>query len=394
MESKLLSAACGSRSAYEQIRSVQDKTTFSDKSKAVLDEIGKYYEADPDAGSVDKEVLSSRLARAYPKHDELFRTIVGSLEPVSIPNIMAEVLNLRKENIKQKIAAAAAAGIDNDEEIFNLVEELDSIKAKQNPEQVDTIYNNTSAAEVVQKTTGKELIKLLPTDLNKALGGGVLRKQHIVVFARPDVGKTTFAINLAKGFLKQGLRTLYIANEDPAHHILKRMMSLITGMTQEEINSRPDEVDAKLAARNWDKFTLVELAPGTPGEIRQLVEAHTPDVLIVDQARNLDMRDTNRVTQLEKACTFVRQIGKKHNMVTISFVQAGDSAEGKLVLNMGDVDFSNTGIPSTADLMVGIGCNTDYELAGQRMLSFPKNKVNGNKEPIQVPIEFKTFRMG
>ena len=61
----------------------------------------------------------------------------------------------------------------------------------------------------------------------------------------------------------------------------------------------------------------------------------------------------------------------------MSITQAGESADMKLRLNMGDVEWSNTGIPGAADLMIGIGLDAEFEATDRRMLSVCKNKVNG-----------------
>lgn len=393
MENKILNAACWDRSAYDKIVLFRASDSISDKGKIVLKAIGDYYRADPNANKIDKQILEERLTRDFPKHSDLFKAIVNSFEEVSVPNIISEIIALKKVALKERLAAACTAG-DKDDEIDKLYRELETIRLKENHSVSADIYRATSATEVVEQTTGQNLIKILPKEVNAALGGGVLRKHHIVIFARPDVGKTAFCINLVEGFLRQNLVVLYIGNEDPVHHILKRTMSRITQMPQKQIDAFPEKANALLAKRNWDNFIFAEMYPGSPSEIRELVEEYSPDILFVDQARNLDMRENNRVLQLESACKFVRDISKKHNMVGVSVVQAGDSAENKLILGMGDVDFSNTGIPATADLMLGLGCNQDYEQNGHRMISFPKNKINGNKEPVRVPIEFNTFRMG
>jgi hypothetical protein len=56
--------------------------------------------------------------------------------------------------------------------------------------------------------------------------------------------------------------------------------------------------------------------------------------------------------------------------------QAGDSARGKAVLDDGDIDSSNTGIPGAADVLIGIGMTEQLESAGLRMLSLCKNKAS------------------
>ena len=53
---------------------------------------------------------------------------------------------------------------------------------------------------------------------------------------------------------------------------------------------------------------------------------------------------------------------------------------------MGDVDFSNTGIPAQADVMVGIGMDASLEAEGLRTISLPKNKVSGIHDNFPVRI--------
>ena len=42
---------------------------------------------------------------------------------------------------------------------------------------------------------------------------------------------------------------------------------------------------------------------------------------------------------------------------------------------MGDVDFSNTGIPAACDVLLGIGANEEAQRQMERGISFPKNKI-------------------
>jgi hypothetical protein len=102
--------------------------------------------------------------------------------------------------------------------------------------------------------------------------------------------------------------------------------------------------------------------------------------------RNLAVGAETRVNQLEMAATSLRNIAKRHNCLSVAVTQAGDSASNKLVLEMGDCDYSNTGIPAQADMMVGIGVTREYEEQGLRMFSTPKNKIGGTHGHWQVRI--------
>jgi hypothetical protein len=89
------------------------------------------------------------------------------------------------------------------------------------------------------------------------------------------------------------------------------------------------------------------------------------------------------------AANAVRQIGSRQNALAISVTQAGESAAGKPVLDMEDVDFSNTGIQGAVDVMIGIGASKDDENAGRRVISLPKNKRTGRHDffPVEVDIQ-------
>ena len=67
--------------------------------------------------------------------------------------------------------------------------------------------------------------------------------------------------------------------------------------------------------------------------------------------------------------------------------QAGDSAARKAVLDLGDVDYSNTGIPAQADLMVGLGANDHHAKNGEIVFSLPKNKISGVHEYFACAVE-------
>jgi hypothetical protein len=396
METKILNALAKSRKAFDDAITCEVESSLSDKGKLVLSEIKDFYAQDKHAAFADLEVVKDRIVRKYPKHADMFTAIINNLhEDVSIENILIEIIDLRKRDVKAQLSAAFTAE-GNEKQIEELLEEYEELNTKSHvgSETEANVYENTKATSLVEARNSEHVIRLSPASLNSAAGGGVLRKHHLLFFARPDVGKSTIAIENVNEFLKQGLRVMYIGNEDPPADIILRVMTRITGLDVNTIMANPDRADEILASRNWNNFIFVEMTPGTPAEIRAQVDVHRPDVLIVDQSRNLNMGDTNKVLTLEKAEQFIRNIGKQYDMLTISFTQAGDSGHNKLVLEMNDVDFSNTGMQASADLMVGIGCNEEFLNTNHRVLSYPKNKMtNGTKDPSRIQVDFRYNRM-
>jgi len=384
VEQKVLSAAIKSRDAFEQLVENNIWEDLSDKGKILFQEIEKYYTLDTSAKCVDVAIIIDRIHVAYPKHAESFKLLLESLPEVSIPNLLQDMLDTKKQAVMQRLSLAFATGKTEDVDV--LLEQYKHYKEGElhQEEAVAEVYKGTPVSEILKSTDSGNKIKLLPQVLNPITNGGVLRGNHIVIFAPTDMGKSLFALNMAYGFLKQGLKVLYVGNEDPAEMMITRLLWRLLGMVDAEMRKNMDILDAIAVERGYNNFIFGELAPGTPYSIRKMVEEERPDVLIIDQIRNLDMGEKNFVRTLESAAQFVRAISKEYDMVGISLTQAADSATGKIMLGRGDIDNSNVGIPGTADLMIGIGANEEMEMNGHRMLSIVKNKLSGVKEPQQV----------
>lgn len=376
VEGKFLAALAQGREHYEVAATAELEDYVSDKGKIILEAISEYYGADADAKMVDLEILGNRLARKYPKHENLFRTVISSFsEPVSGVNVLAEIVSLKKEALKEKLIAALSGGKES--YVTSLIQEWQTL-ALPTEEKSASVYNGISLDELLAKTEQGGRLLLIPQDLANEMNGGPLRGHNVVIFARPDVGKTAAALTVATSALKQGLRVLYCGNEDPAEVMIERLISNLTNVPLSKLSLDTARVMGAASKLGYGNFFFVEMYPGSPEEIEKHVRQVEPDVLIVDQLRNLKDKDSNRVIQLDSVARTLRNIGKKYQLYNFSLTQAGDSAENKLYLDMGDVDFSNTGIPGAADCMIGIGANREYLAQGWRMLSFPKNKIGGN----------------
>ena len=384
MENKLISAVVQSREAFIEVLSTEIDGDFSDLVQIVWDEIKDYYNTDPNADFVDKEILTKRLVRKHKKHGELFSNFIKALEDVSVLNVIQEVIDVKLEAVRHKLAQELVAGKDN--KIDPLLEEYNKLRlGKLDTEENKTeVYQDTNIGAILTETVNNNRIAILPVSLNEQLNGGALRQHHIVVFAPTEMGKSLFALNLAYGVLKQGLKVLYCGNEDPSTDMIYRFMWRVTGMTSTEIQKEPEKAQEILDAKGFKNFIFAEMAPGTPREIEELIKEYEPDCLIVDQIRNLDMGEDGKTLSLEKAATFMRKMGKMYDLVPVSLTQAGDSATGRAFLRRGDIDFSNVGIPGTADLLIGIGATEEMETHGERMLSLVKNKIGGTRVPVKV----------
>lgn len=387
-EPKLINAIIRDRAAFTQCRDILHVDDFSPDAGTLFNAIGEFYRIDPQATCADPEIIRARIERASRSNkaiesahralDTALREDAGS--PV---NVVREAVAVKTHSLGLRIASELSSGRKVNKELLREYLELDY---KANHEAgTEEIYNAVSAEALASKAFNPEgLIKLWPESLNKQIDGGVRGGHHIVIFAPTEMGKTLFVINLCAGFLRQGLKILYIGNEDPAADIMMRMMTRLTGMNKYEIQQDPAKADGLLANRNWDKFTFAALCPGTFDKIDELVESTGAQVLVLDQLRNIDMDSESRTQALERAATEARNLARRRAIPVISVTQAGDSASGRAILDRGDIDSSNVGIPAQSDLMLGIGATPEMENQDLRTLTPVKNKLSGNHTPIAV----------
>lgn len=402
-ERKIITAAIQSREAFEKVENFVQDGDFTEQGALLWRHIRDYYSRDRDCGFVDPETLHHRVGAAVSseKHRSAFAALITEITSsrVSTENIIHDFLSLKREGVGARLATALLSG--ETEESRKLLEEYNKWDAEvtEGSTTEDTILVAPSLEDIAKSYDASELIKLWPSSLNNRLDGGLLRGHHVVIFARPEMGKTLFLVNAVAGFLAQGLAVLYVGNEDPITDIVLRVVCRLTRRDKFTVLANPKDAYTTALTFGYGNLVLAGLSPGTPKEIEKLIETHKPDVLLIDQLRNLSVgttsvgRDGNYTQQLEKAATAARNIGKKHGVLVLSVTQAGDSASGKAVLDMGDVDSSNTGIPAQADVMVGIGATQEDEQVGRRIISLPKNKRSGKHEFFPVRIDPQLSRI-
>lgn len=391
MERKLLNAIYSDREAYQELSQYLTREDLSDLGAILYDKAEKYYETDVAARDIDKDIVLSQLEREFPKQFPQFKNALALFDDSSVPNLIAEFIALKKQQTGNKLATAL---IDGKENVNELIEEYKIYDrgelVKEN--KIDVIRNE-SVFDIISRTSGAALLPLFPNSLSNSLDGGIVRGSHVIVFGRPDGGKSLFSINSAAGYCEKGYTTLYVGNEDPADQLVLRMISRMTGMDKYSICKNPALAEKRAKDVGYENFIFASLTPGTPKELRSLIDEYKPDVIFIDQLRNINVFEANKVLQLEKAAVMGRQLAKEYGMLCYSVTQAGDSAEGKPILGMGDVDFSNTGIPSQADLMIGIGANEMMKLNSMIELSVCKNKVNGYYGHFSCNIDKTTSRI-
>lgn len=389
-ESKLLAALLRSRKAWERTSNVLTIADFSAKGARLYDEITTFYEQDNEATTVDTEILAGRLAASIPNESQR-NSLVSLVDDLSKMDVAANsvatyALEVRRRNVGFELAQLLLKGSKKDK----VVDKLDQYYQLLESEGLENLHETEARPAVSALTERRDTghrIKILPGALNRRLNGGALPGHHIVIYARPEIGKSLLAINIAAGAIRRGYRVLWVENEDNIDDLWQRFYSRLALQPEPVLRQHPERYEELLTERGIDNLFIYEAKPGSIYELKAKIEEHKPQILIVNQIRNLNIKSESRTNQLEAAAQAVRNLGKEYKMVTISVTQAGESAENKAYLDMGDVDYSNTGIPSTADLMIGIGADENMKKWGTRMINLPKNKISGKHESFSVTFD-------
>lgn len=392
LDNKLLSTIASSRDAFDKLAPYLVEHQFDRINDALYKGIKGFYEADIHVKSVDLELLRDILAREFPgKHRVVNEVISGFPEPASLPNVLKLLEDAKKEKIEQSMSSIISNPEADKTRLPMLMETYLSLNIQ---EQEDEIYNAPTIEQLESHFLGKSIVPLRPRELNDLIGGGVPRQSQVCIFARPDVGKSVVAINIAVGAAEDGYRVLYCGNEDSDAVMMYRVLSRFCRVPKSELNVNKEKWFQEAIQNGYRNLFFKAMAPGNYSELRKLIEKVKPDLVVLDQIRNMHFSKEGSMTiNLEQGVNKGRELAKEFDLVMVVVTQAGNSAEQKMYLEMNDVEWSNTGVAAQCDLMIGIGQTFQMKEGNHVMLSFPKNKLCAPIKPLQCKIDYVTNRI-
>lgn len=399
MKESLILSACLKKENYEQVLSAlageSFAATFSPIAKAVAELLEEFYTIDPSASSCSREALVERARQKAhnPHHVKAIEDFCGDLDgTISIPNVVHDFRNHRRFRIGDKIAGLLANRAETGE-LDELISAYQSLKAQSDDTSSDnstSVVCDLPVSELFSEHLDIARIPFGIQSLDKATRGGMRPGHHALIYARPEIGKSLLALDFCSHWIGLGHRVLYVENEEPLTDTLLRLIGRLCRRPYEDVRDHPSKAQQIIEQRGYSNFIGVSLSPGTFGEIERLVDRYEPHIVVLNQLRNLNVGDDNRVTALDKAGTSARNLAKSRRVCVLSITQAGESAEGKSVLGLSDIDFSKTGIPGTLDLAIGIGASEEDKRFNIRTISLPKNKLGGEHSSFQIRISPQT----
>lgn len=263
--------------------------------------------------------------------------------------------------------------------IKKLVEEFDEDEIAREDELVPVTKDIKEMLEAVNVTSKwKFNIKTLG-DRVDGIGEGNL----MIIFARPETGKTTFWVSLTasyQGFAHQGAKVHCFINEEPAVRTQMRMVSAWTDMHRNEIETNMEEAREEWAKIS-DNIVCHDSVDWSLESLDKYCEEYKPDIVVVDQLDkiNVDGRYNRGDERLRAIYLGAREIAKRRKITIIGMSQANAEAEGLTNLSFDMMENSRTGKAAEADLIIGIGkaYSEGDTPNNSRSLNILKNKING-----------------
>ena len=387
LDGKVVESCLQSREAYEKVRDYIDESELSLQGQTWFPLIKEWYESDKTARSVDREILLSKGMRSLPEAH--LDTLVGwfkDLPEVDSPtNVVRDLLDL-KRYVKGNELSQAIQARQNDK-IDNLLQQYTELRTATELGRSDITWTMDNG-DMDSELDRENLVKIAPKRLNDKLLGGAGPGSTLLIFGRPEAGKTLFTVNMVAGCLKFGRRVLYIGNEEGTYRTRKRIINNLADCNNDAYDQDPSGTIALAERRGLQNLFICHMQPGSPAEIEDVVKEVKPDVVVVDQIRNLTLsgKANEKLTdRLGELGTQMRSMANKYGFVSISVTQAGDKTERHgqeppAWLTMSDVADNRTSLAAQFDVMLGVGCTEELRRNGTRAISIVKNKLSDRED--------------
>jgi replicative DNA helicase len=381
---------------YEKNKGRVSKTMFTNGTGTLYDTISKAHEESDSNLSIDEvatlhtQVYNPALSRAAKENFyNLLKEIKKEKPNKKIATTILE--SLHKQNVARKIAVIATELYNNTrEDGFTGIQELIDESKGIYKEEYENITDDIE--ELIESLKDNTKWKFNLTDLRNRVNG-IGEGNFIIIFARPESGKTAFWINLVagrNGFATQGAKVCALINEEPAIRTQMRLINAHTGMTFAEIRKNPDRA-GELWSQIKTNIKILDTIDWTLEKIDSYAAKEKPDVLIIDQLDKIHIGGTfaRGDEKLRAIYTGAREIAKRRNCSLIGISQASADASGKWDMTFDMMENSKTGKAAEADVIIGVGYkpNSEYSNENERSLSVSKNKITGWHGKVMVKIE-------
>lgn len=191
--------------------------------------------------------------------------------------------------------------------------------------------------------------------------GGLERQSLSILAARPSMGKSTLAWQIARNVAASGRRTIFYSLEMSETSLWAKAICGAAGVRwrdirggdiSDNVSTLLNEIASKLMTSYEDRLRVSDGA-NTIETIWQGVEKYKPDLIVVDHLRLVANREDNEVQRLGNITSALKQIAKTANCACLCLAQLNRGVENRDNKRPTLADLRDSGqIEENADLVL------------------------------------------
>lgn len=213
------------------------------------------------------------------------------------------------------------------------------------------------------------------------MAGPVRPGDFIIVFGRPETGKTSFVCSEVTHWAAQMApddKIVFFNNEEEGDKIWLRTYTTALGVTASKLASLKDPESALKSALGGDRVLVYDDNDVTTYDVERICLTIQPKVVVFNVLEKVvGFSKDDETKRLKNLAKWARGLGKKYGCIVVAVWQADAAAEGERYLRKHQMYASKTGAPSEADLIIGIGATFDPAEEDFRFFHLSKNKLTG-----------------
>lgn len=243
-----------------------------------------------DDPKADYSVMMSSLPRS--EQEALVGFINNTLLSLTIEeyNVDNALENLRKTElndlIRRKVSELSISEKITTDDLRSLAEEIDDKKDARRNSKKAYIENYDTPVEVV--STGYPI-------LDKMLGGGFVRGTVSALGARPSVGKTTLAVNIAAKNPQR--KILFFSLEMSARMVYDKLISDVGDLDYSDcVKHKVNLETVKMLLQKYDNLTVIDDVYEIE-DIAAIIRREKPELVMIDYIQIVQTRENIEVVR-------------------------------------------------------------------------------------------------
>ena len=387
------------RDKYDKLKPEIEESIFQNGARELYRTIGYIYRDNPNITEINFSDLKLAYFNTYYPNTSFasqksIHELIDRIENQEAPSdeVVSTALKSMYRIKKADELARICLDISNNPSSTSLkqVEKfMANVDEEQTQQESEAVTKNVD--EIVEALQEQGEFKFNLPSLQRATNG-IGRGNFMIIFARPETGKTAFWISLVAsphGFAWQQKKVSIFANEEPAIRTQMRLLNASTGLQRGNILNGSRE----LAKQKWSNISPYienfDCVDKTINDLDEYCSTNDVDILIIDQLDKINVEGKYNATheKLREVYRQARELAKRHNILVIGMSQASAEAQGRSRVTFSVMENSKTGKSAEADIILGLGKEDEIENYLDdciRFVTLSKNKLTGDHAEFEV----------